>query len=328
MCRSRSGTRRPRAPRARTPTTCAASSRRRSRRCSPPTCRPSSRIDAGRDADAADGEFPLVLFSHGFTGIRQQSSLPDLAPRQLGHGRRRARPLEPGPLPRAGRVPRRARATSATRSTTCARRRDLLAAEDESDDSLLAGHVGTDEVAAVGHSAGGGTVLGFAADDGVVGYVSLASGRARRSGDGDDTHSLPDTPSLFVAGRLDGVVPWDTVTRPRTRRRRRRASCGCSTAWATTGSTTSARSAAAPGSSGWPTRRAWARSSTRNRSSGPSARTAASRRPSRSPRRSRSSATSSRRGCARPLGLDAEPVGLGPDVAGAYPVAVEIESKP
>src|SRR4051794_10409584 len=31
-------------------------------------------IDAARDAALADGTFPLVLFSHGYTGIRQQST--------------------------------------------------------------------------------------------------------------------------------------------------------------------------------------------------------------------------------------------------------------
>ncbi len=173
-------------------------------------------IDAGRDAEVADGEFPLVLFSHGFTGIRQQSSFltahlaswgmvvaaPDHWSRDLAHvlGQFLGEP----PAPERDDV-------EDLRLT-----RDLLAAEDASDDSLFAGHVGTDEVAAVGHSAGGGTVVRFAGDDGVVGYVSLASGAGVGGADDEaDTEvpSLPDTASLFVAGRLDGVVPWDAVTR-------------------------------------------------------------------------------------------------------------------
>ncbi|MDD9368698.1 MAG: hypothetical protein PV358_01145, partial [Acidimicrobiales bacterium] len=167
--------------------------------------------DAGRDADVADGEFPLVLFSHGFTGIRQQSSFltshlaswgmvvaaPDHWSRDLAHVLGGV--LGEPPPPERDDV-------DDLRET-----RALMAAETESDGSRFAGHVGTDEVAAVGHSAGGGTVLGFAADDGVAGYVSLASGAGVGRDDGDDV-TLPDTPSLFVAGRLDGVVPWDTVS--------------------------------------------------------------------------------------------------------------------
>jgi dienelactone hydrolase len=168
-------------------------------------------IDAGRDADVADSEFPLVLFSHGFTGIRQQSSFltshlaswgmvvaaPDHWSRDLAH-------VLGGVL---GEPPPPERDDVEDLRET----RALMAAEDESDGSRFEGHVGTDEVAAVGHSAGGGTVLGFAPDDGVVGYVSLASGAGVGRDAGDDV-ALPDTPSLFVAGRLDGVVPWDTVS--------------------------------------------------------------------------------------------------------------------
>ena len=172
-------------------------------------------IDAGRDAEVADGEFPLVLFSHGFTGIRQQSSFltshlaswgmvvaaPDHWTRDLYHvlGGALGEPAPPERDP-----------VDDLRAT-----RHLMASKSASDDSLFAGHVATDEVAAVGHSAGGGTVLGFAEDDGVVGYVSLASGAG--VGRGSDTTAaeppaLPDTPSLFMAGRVDGVVPWDTAT--------------------------------------------------------------------------------------------------------------------
>ena len=286
-------------------------------------------IDAGRDADAADGEFPLVLFSHGFTGIRQQSSFltshlaswgmvvaaPDHWSRDLYHvlGEFLGEPQ-----------PEERDAVDDLRQT-----RDLLAAEDESDDSLLAGHVGTDEVAAVGHSAGGGTVLGFAADDGVVGYVSLASGaRLGGSGDGDDTHSLPDTPSLFVAGRLDAVVPWDTVTRAAYE-----AAPPPSELWVldgvghngfddfcTFGGGTGIIGVADASGLGTfldaqPQFRALGEDGCQ-----PPALPVAETFPVVS-----HVVTAWLR---QALGLDAAPVGLGPDVAGAYPVAVEIESNP
>jgi len=172
-------------------------------------------IDAGRDADVADGEFPLVLFSHGFTGIRQQSSFltahlaswglvvaaPDHWSRDLYHvlGGALGEPAPPERDP-----------VDDLRAT-----RDLMAGEDETAGSRFEGHVGTDEVAAVGHSAGGGTVLGFAGDEGVAGYVSLASGARLGGGPdatGEEPPTLPAAPSLFVAGRVDGVVPWDSVS--------------------------------------------------------------------------------------------------------------------
>jgi hypothetical protein len=58
-------------------------------------------------------------------------------------------------------------------------------------------------------------VLSFAADDDVDGYVSLASGA--RSGASTTTATatpqLPDRPSLFVAGAEDRIVPADEATR-------------------------------------------------------------------------------------------------------------------
>jgi predicted dienelactone hydrolase len=284
-------------------------------------------IDAGRDADVADGEFPLVVFSHGFTGIRQQSSFltshlaswgmvvaaPDHWSRDLAHVLGRVLG-EPEPEERDD--------VDDLRET-----RDLMAAESESDDSIFAGHVTTDEIAAVGHSAGGGTVLNFAADDGVVGYVSLASGAQVGADSGEETHTLPDTASLFVAGRLDGVVPWDTVSQAAYE-----AAPAPSELWVldgvghngfddfcTFGGGTGIIGVAEASGLG-----AFLDAQPQFRSLGED-------------------------GCLPPavpvtetfpvvrhvvtawlrqaLGLDAEPVGLGPDVAGSYPVAVQIETK-
>jgi hypothetical protein len=205
--------------------------------------------------------------------------------------------------------------------------RDLMAAENESDDSIFAGHVTTDEVAAVGHSAGGGTVLDFAADDGVVGYVSLASGAQVGPDAGEETHTLPDTASLFVAGRLDGVVPWDTVSQAAYE-----AAPAPSELWVldgvghngfddfcTFGGGTGIIGVAEASGLG-----AFLDAQPQFRSLGED-------------------------GCLPPavpvtetfpvvrhvvtawlrqaLALDAEPVGLGPDVAGSYPVAVQVETK-
>jgi hypothetical protein len=82
--------------------------------------------------------------------------------------------------------------------------------ESENAGGPFEGHLDLDQVAAVGHSAGGGTVLGAAADPAVDGYVSMASGALGL----DEGAALPDKPSFFLAGSTDAIVPPDTRTRP------------------------------------------------------------------------------------------------------------------
>jgi predicted dienelactone hydrolase len=85
---------------------------------------------------------------------------------------------------------------------------DLLVAEGSASGGRFEGHVDADRVAAIGHSAGGGTVGGAALDERIDGYVSMASGGPT------DTAELPERPSFFLAGSLDGIVPVDEATRP------------------------------------------------------------------------------------------------------------------
>jgi dienelactone hydrolase len=102
--------------------------------------------------------------------------------------------------------------------------RQLLEDADADPASKFSGHVDNAHVAAVGHSAGGGTVLGFARGPGIAGYVSLASGILRNGppSTGPTTTTttpaqppaMPDVPSLFMAGARDVVAPWKTVTKP------------------------------------------------------------------------------------------------------------------
>jgi len=158
-----------------------------------------------RDAALADGQFPLVLFSHGYSGIRQQSSFltshlaswgmivaaPEHASRDLSNilaGTASGDPAE---------------AVGDILATL-----DLMTVAGADRAGPFAGHVDADHVGLVGHSAGGWTVLTAAADPRVDGYVSLASGGPL------DGATYPNTPSLFMAGAIDGVVPVDSVTRP------------------------------------------------------------------------------------------------------------------
>ncbi len=172
-------------------------------------------IAAGRDAPVAAGRFPIVLFSHGFSGMRLQSSYltshlaswgmvvaaPDHPSRDLFH------------------------ALQGQFGTAASAVADLSATlQLVEHDAQLEGHVDPARVAAVGHSAGGATVAAAAAQiAGIDGYVSLASGTfANRTSSSSSTAATTSTttapiapvPSLFVAGADDQVAPPATVTRP------------------------------------------------------------------------------------------------------------------
>ena len=151
---------------------------------------------ASRDAKPADGKFPVVLFSHGFGGFRTQSTFltaylasrgmvvisPDHPSRDLGA------------------------ALTGGSFETDDPQVHLLESLDYlvNDTEIFADHVDASKVAAIGHSAGGGTVLAAAEDERIDGYVSLASGLL---GPAEKSGKLPDKPSFFMAGSVDAVVP-------------------------------------------------------------------------------------------------------------------------
>ena len=155
---------------------------------------------ATRDAAVADGVFPVVLNSHGFSGIRVGSSFltshlaswgmivvsPDHPTRDLYHAVAQITPevvTEP--------------ADDLLESL------DLITTKGATAGDPFDGHVDTDHVGALGHSAGGGTVLQASLDPRIDGYVSMASGLFR---DATASTELPDKPSFFLAGAIDGVV--------------------------------------------------------------------------------------------------------------------------
>ena len=171
--------------------------------------------DAGRDADMADGTYPIVLFSHGFTGMRLQSSF--LTSHLASWGMIVLSTDHPSRdlINVLGGTATGTRADSVNELLGLI---DLIVAEGDTPTSRFAGHVDAEHIAAVGHSAGGGTVLGAADDVRVDGYVSLASGAL--GGGGADpaatttVPTLPAKPSFFLAGSVDAVVPAATVTKP------------------------------------------------------------------------------------------------------------------
>ncbi len=155
-------------------------------------------IEAARDAAAAeDGPFPIVLFSHGASAYRLQSS--HLAAHLASWGIITASTDHPSrDLDNAlgATAEDQPPAVDQVRAM-----RTLLTTL--GDDSLLGGALDNDRVALGGHSAGGGTIAEVALDDGILGYVSYSSGLR---------DSVPAVPSLFMAGGLDGIVePSRTV---------------------------------------------------------------------------------------------------------------------
>jgi len=175
-------------------------------------------INAKRGAQAASGRFPLVLFSHGFSGMRLQSS--NLTSHLASWGMIVAAPDHPSrDLFHALQFKLGSQADSVADLEAT---KTLIDQQDTTAGSLLAQHVDHGRIAAVGHSAGGGTVLAAAQQDSDIdGYVSLASGifgnATRSTGAGTTTTttpSMPDKPSLFVAGANDQVAVFDRVTKP------------------------------------------------------------------------------------------------------------------
>jgi dienelactone hydrolase len=147
-------------------------------------------VDAGREATVAtDGPYPLVLFSHGSTSFRFQST-------NLAHHL-----ASWGMVVASADHPTRALVNflggSEHPQTSVD---DVLEMLDlVTSDHVLGAAVDADRVGLSGHSAGGGTALAAAATGDFAGYVSFASGAF-------DEGDLPDMPSMWMAGELDEII--------------------------------------------------------------------------------------------------------------------------
>ena len=183
--------------------------------------------DAGRDADVADGRFPIVAFSHGAIGFRVQSTF--LTAHLAGWGMVVVSADHPSrDLPHLLdllNVSSRPADTSVGELTGAL---DLIINEGTTSGSRFFGRIDATKVATIGHSAGGVTAFRAAADPRVLGYVSMASGVVgfRGNSSAPSTSAAPTTtttttdpvfpskPSFFIAGDADNVLPVDEVTRP------------------------------------------------------------------------------------------------------------------
>ena len=155
---------------------------------------------AVRDAAAADGLHPVVLFSHGFAGMRLQSSF--LTSHLASWG------FVVASADHASRDLSNVLGNTATGDRAAASAEMWAAYDAVADPAASApwtGRIDPDRVVLVGHSAGGSTVLQAAGDARTDGAVVLAAGQP-------DGVPVATAATLFMAGANDGVVPA-TATR-------------------------------------------------------------------------------------------------------------------
>jgi dienelactone hydrolase len=144
------------------------------------------------------GPFPLVLFSHGFSGWREQSTF--LTTHLASWGFVVASPdfLERGLGAQLGAPP----ATPRTED-------DVLGAATAATRAAFPKTVKKGKLAIVGHSAGGGTAITYSQNPNVLTYIALSA--APFSFGGGPAPTPADKPSMYITGRQDGVAEFDRV---------------------------------------------------------------------------------------------------------------------
>jgi dienelactone hydrolase len=157
--------------------------------------------DAYPDLPAAEPEsrpFPLVLFSHGFCGFRQQSSFLTTAIASWGfivaapeHSARDLTSCLAGTIGQG----------ASTDVDDLRAAIPVMEAENLRDDGALATRVDTSRVAVVGHSAGGAAAMQMSGDPQIATFVALAAGSG----------NPPAKPGLVVAGDADAIAPAASI---------------------------------------------------------------------------------------------------------------------
>ena len=157
-----------------------------------------------RGVPVAPGRYPLVVFSHGYAGYRDQSTFLTAHLASWGfvvaaadHLSRDLTQVLGGPTGTTTDV--------ADLKATIT----LLAHESATSSSLFSGHVDASLVGAVGHSAGGAAVEALAASDpGVTTFVGLAGATVGSFGQTNTgpASRAPRQPGLLMSGTADQVV--------------------------------------------------------------------------------------------------------------------------
>jgi dienelactone hydrolase len=146
------------------------------------------------------GPFPLVLFSHGFAGYRDQSTFLTTHLATWGFVVAAPDVLSRGLASVFGQKP----VTPMTDAQVLRATIDLMKAQNARSGGPLDRRIDAAKLAVVGHSAGGFDAIQFGAQQDVVSYVPLAAGG---SDNNNAVPAPPDKPSLYIVGADDMVVP-------------------------------------------------------------------------------------------------------------------------
>ena len=178
--------------------------------------------DAYRGVAVASGRFPLVAFTHGYSGFRNQSTF--LTTHLASWGFVVAAPeLLDNNLTAvlSGIKASGSQADVAEVSATIS----LIGAQNGSSSSPLAGHVDMSKVAAIGHSLGGAVSEAVAtADPAVTTFIGMAGATVGSFGQAPTGpgSKVPDKPGMLLVGTTDAVVDpagiakaYDVMTAPK-----------------------------------------------------------------------------------------------------------------
>ncbi len=147
----------------------------------------------------ANHRFPLVMFSHGFSGYREQSTFLTTHIASWGFVVSSPDFLERGLTSQLGSPP------AVTRTDD-----DILNAAVHATRTAFPKLVKKGKIAIVGHSAGGFTAIRYAAQPNVLTYIPLSSGPFATQG--GEAPTPPDKSSMYITGRQDGVATFDRVS--------------------------------------------------------------------------------------------------------------------
>jgi predicted dienelactone hydrolase len=165
-----------------------------------------------RGVAVAPGRYPLVVFSHGYAGFRDQSTFLTARLATWGfvvaapdHFSRDLTEVLGGP-------------TTATAKTTDVNDLEatiaLMAHQNRAPRSPFHGHIDTSLVGAVGHSAGGAAVEALAAADRhVTTFIGLAGATVGSFGQSKTGPGsvVPKQPGMLMSGTADTVVPTNGI---------------------------------------------------------------------------------------------------------------------
>jgi len=186
----------------------------------PAAINPPKQTTAFRDvAGSKRGPFPLVTFSHGAAGYRDQSTFLTTHIASWGFVVASPEFLEFGLTAALGQRPATPRDSVEVLRSTVALVREASASKP----GVLSGLVRKGKIGAVGHSAGARASIAFAAaDPSVATYVALAGDAGAFSSStgevGGPTASTlpaikaPHVPSMFIAGREDAIADLAHIT--------------------------------------------------------------------------------------------------------------------